>query len=99
MSHNHEANMLMTESYHRIMKERGVDFILCPAYIGAGAKLASCEYFQYTSVWNILDQPCITFPTGLKVEPEVDVVEEEYEPRSDKDRREYETCESLSPWL
>lgn len=76
------------------MKERGVDFILCPAYIGAGAELASCEYFHYTSVWNILDQPCVTFPTGLKVDPEIDVVDRDYLPRSAKDRREYEACKS-----
>lgn len=76
------------------MKERGVDFILCPAYTGAGAELGSCEYWQYTSVWNILDQPCVTFPTGLKVEPEIDVVEKDYRPRSAEDRREYEACKS-----
>lgn len=90
----------MSDSYHRLIKERGVDFILCPAYIGAGAKLESVEYFPYTSAWNILDMPCITFPSGLKVDPEIDVVDKDYKPRSEKDKREYETCKStLNPFI
>ncbi|KAF7550000.1 hypothetical protein G7046_g8158 [Stylonectria norvegica] len=78
------------DAYHRLMRERGVDFILCPAYVGAGAVLATCQYWLYTAVWNILDQPCIAFPTGLTVDPAIDVVEKDYLPRSAKDRREYE---------
>ncbi len=56
------------------MKERGVDVILCPAYVGVAAELAQGQYWLYTSIWNILDQPAITFPTGLKADPKIDVV-------------------------
>lgn len=87
---------LISKSYHRLIKERGVDFILCPAYIGAGAKLESVEYFPYTSAWNILDMPCITFPSGLKVDPDIDIVDKDYVPRSAKDKREFEACKSPS---
>ncbi|KAH7126063.1 amidase signature domain-containing protein [Dactylonectria macrodidyma] len=89
---NWELNMrrdAYREAYHRIMKERGVDFILCPAYVGAAATLGGGQYFLYTAIWNILDQPCTTFPTGLKVDPTIDVVDKDYEPRSEDDQREY----------
>lgn len=90
--------------YHRLMKERGVDFILCPAYIGVAAELGSARYFGYTSAWNILDQPAIAFPTGLRQDPAIDVVEEGYKPRSEQDEEEYKKCESTplhhseQPW-
>ncbi|KAI8670258.1 Amidase [Fusarium keratoplasticum] len=76
------------EEYHRVMKERGVDVILCPAYVGAAATLGSGQYWLYTAIWNILDQPCVAFPTGLKVDPAIDVVED-YKPCSQEDDREY----------
>ncbi|KAI1620801.1 amidase signature domain-containing protein [Exophiala viscosa] len=75
--------------YHRVMKERGVDFILCPAYVGVAAELATGQYWLYTAIWNILDQPAVTFPTGLKADPSVDVVEADYKPRSAQDEREF----------
>ncbi|KAM5377870.1 hypothetical protein ACJZ2D_004774 [Fusarium nematophilum] len=77
------------EDYHRAMKERGVDFILCPAYVGAAATLGAGQYWLYTAIWNVLDQPSIAFPTGLNVDPTIDVVEEGYTPRSDVEEREY----------
>ncbi|OAQ58167.1 fatty-acid amide hydrolase [Pochonia chlamydosporia 170] len=75
------------ETYHHIMKDRGVDFILCPAYVGAAATLGGGQYVHYTSVWNVLDMPSITFPTGLKVDPVIDTVCE-YQFRSAVDERE-----------
>ncbi|KAF4464733.1 glutamyl-tRNA(gln) amidotransferase subunit A [Fusarium albosuccineum] len=77
------------EEYHRIMKERGVDFILCPAYVGAAAALGTGQYWLYTAIWNILDQPCMAFPTGLKADPAIDVVEGGYQPRSAVDETEH----------
>jgi hypothetical protein len=38
--------------------------------------------------------PCTTFPSGLKVDPEIDIVDKDYTPRSEKDKREYEACKS-----
>ncbi|KAK7906007.1 hypothetical protein LTR67_000732 [Exophiala xenobiotica] len=75
--------------YHRIMKERGVDVLLAPAYVGVAPELATGQYWLYTAIWNILDQPAVTFPTGLKADPNVDVVETDYTPRSAEDEREY----------
>ncbi|KAK5240584.1 hypothetical protein LTR40_013734 [Exophiala xenobiotica] len=75
--------------YHRVMKERGVDVLLAPAYVGVAPELATGQYWLYTAIWNILDQPAVTFPTGLKADPNVDVVETDYTPRSAEDEREY----------
>ncbi|KAL2883488.1 hypothetical protein SGCOL_001171 [Colletotrichum sp. CLE4] len=77
------------EEYHKTMKDRDVDFILCPAYVGVAAKCGTPKYWHYTTIWNILDQPSITFPTGLHVDPAIDVVDKDYKPRSDTDEREY----------
>ncbi|KAJ9197293.1 fatty-acid amide hydrolase [Paecilomyces variotii] len=75
--------------YHALMKERGVDFILSPTYVGVAGALGEPEYWGYTSIWNILDQPCVVFPTGLMQDPTVDKVDEAYKPRSETDEREW----------
>lgn len=89
--------LIVIHSYHRVMKERGVDFILCPAYVGAAPPLATAKYWLYTAIWNILDQPAAIFPTGLKVDPELDPVEASYTPRSKQDEEEYRMCKFFLP--
>lgn len=78
--------------YHALMKERGVDVILCPAYISAGALVGAPKYWAYTSIWNILDQPGLTFPTGLSVDKNIDLVDLEYSPRSEIEKTEWQSC-------
>lgn len=74
------------------MKERGVDYILCPTYVGVAAELGTPQYWNYTAIWNILDQPAVIFPTGLKADPGIDTAETDYKPRSGAEKREYEKC-------
>lgn len=74
------------------MKERKVDFLLSPAYVGVAAELHTAEYILYTGIWNLVDLPSATFPTGFKADPSVDVVEADYKPRSADDEREYKRC-------
>jgi amidase len=76
------------------MKERGVDFILCPTYVGTAPELGTAQYWGYTAIWNILDQPSVIFPTGLHADPAIDVTEADYKPRSETDKREYQKCKS-----
>lgn len=78
--------------YHRLMRERGVDFLLCPTYVGVAAELGTAQYWGYTSIWNILDQPAVVFPTGLKADPQIDVAETDYTPRNETDEREFKKC-------
>ncbi|KAL3441250.1 amidase signature domain-containing protein [Aspergillus insuetus] len=78
------------DEYHALMKSRGVDFILCPAYVGAAAVLGESHYWNYTSIFNVLDQPAVVFPSGLAVDSTLDAVKDsEYQPRSAIDDREW----------
>lgn len=81
--------------YHALMKARGVDVLLCPAYVGAGVLQGEPKYWHYTSIWNILDQPAVTFPSGVVTNKARDIPDEGYQPRSDLEAREWKACESL----
>lgn len=54
------------------MQEKGVDFILSPVYPGPGAVIGEAEYWNYTAIWNVLDHPAVSFPSGLFVDPALD---------------------------
>ncbi|KAL4738886.1 amidase signature domain-containing protein [Aspergillus similis] len=77
------------DDYHALMKSHGVDFILCPAYVGVASVLGESHYWNYTAIWNILDQPAAVFPSGLYVNPQLDPVDSSYQPRSAEDEREW----------
>lgn len=72
------------DKYQALMKERGVNFILCPTYVGAAAEHGTAHYWLYTSIWNLLDQPAIVFPSGLKVE-EMDLAVANFRPLNEID--------------
>lgn len=84
------------EKYQRehdaLMKERGVDFILGPAYVGAGALQGSAKYSNYTSIWNILGMPSVVLPSGLRCDKGMDVRDGTYNARSDVDEEEWRAC-------
>lgn len=69
-----------------------VDVILAPVGPGAAPPLDQSRYWGYTSQWNLLDYPALVFPVS-KVDVEVDVVEEGYEPMNEKDAFNYQLCE------
>ncbi|KAJ0375154.1 hypothetical protein COL26b_006702 [Colletotrichum chrysophilum] len=71
------------------MKAKGVDFILCPAYVGAGVLQGGAKYWNYTAIWNILDQPASILPSGLRVDKNIDKPEEAYTPRNQQDEEEW----------
>ncbi|KAI4749247.1 fatty-acid amide hydrolase, partial [Aureobasidium sp. EXF-8845] len=64
--------------------------VMRETYRRAGVKQHGAKYWGYTSLWNILDQPAVVFPTGLSVDKNVDVMEEGYAPLSEKDKEEHE---------
>lgn len=75
------------DKYQALMKERGVDFILCPTYVGAAAQHGTAHYWLYTSIWNLVDQPGVVFPSGLKVESS-DVADDSFQPLNEIDSAE-----------
>ncbi|KAL8964845.1 MAG: hypothetical protein Q9197_006783, partial [Variospora fuerteventurae] len=72
--------------------EGTVDVILAPVGPGAAPPLDQSRYWGYTSQWNLLDYPALVFPVS-KVDPEVDQVEEGYEPTNEKDAFNYHLYE------
>lgn len=91
------------EKYRRdhaaVMKEHGVDFILCPAYVGAGVLQGGAKYWNYTAIWNILDLPSSVLPSGLKCVKDVDVRDEAYKTRGEQDEEEWKACKLTRPPL
>lgn len=75
--------------YHAVMKARGVDFLLTPTYPGVAAVLGEPQYWNYTAIWNILDQPGVVFPSGLTVDPSIDKAEDAYKTKNAVDEREW----------
>lgn len=91
---NREREMYQRE-HDDLMKERGVDFILSPAYVGAGALQGGAKYPHYTAVWDLLDLPSVVLPSGLRCDKDVDVKDETYNPRSNVDKKEGRACKYL----
>ncbi|OKL59567.1 hypothetical protein UA08_05111 [Talaromyces atroroseus] len=69
-----------------------VDVILSPTGPGAAPPLNQARYWGYTSQWNLLDYPAAVFPV-TKVQPDLDRVDEGYEPRNSKDEFNYKLYE------
>ncbi|KAF9879590.1 amidase [Colletotrichum karsti] len=76
--------------YHALMKARGVDVLLCPAYPGVGALQGQAKYWNYTSIWNVLDQPAVTFPSGVVANRTKDIPDADFQPRSEIEAREWD---------
>ncbi|KAJ5273541.1 hypothetical protein N7478_008666 [Penicillium angulare] len=80
------------DAYNALIKSRGVDFILSPAYPGVAAVYGESHYWNYTAIWNVLDLPSVVFPSGLTVDLTLDTLTEQdkkYQPRSEVDEREW----------
>lgn len=84
------------QEHDALMTERGVDFILGPAYVRTGALHDGAKYSHYTSIWNILDLPSVVLPSGLRCDEDVDVRDETYVPKSDIDKEEWKACKDFS---
>lgn len=90
-----KANELREElrsQYHKLMNEYGVDVILSPPTNGVATLQNNNEYWFYTGLWNILDQPALVFPTALNVDLKEDCVDPAFTPLSDIDRKEQAKC-------
>lgn len=80
-----------------------VDVILCPVGPGAAPPIDCSRYWGYTSQWNLLDYPAVVFPV-TRVDPEIDVKDEDYVPMNEKDEYNHRLCKGtkelyLQRWL
>jgi amidase len=95
-SENRELNYkrdALRKKYTDFFVKEKVDFILSPTYVGVAPVciddgIAGPYYWGYTTLFNILDLPTLVFPTGLSQDPNVDVKDETYVPRSSIDKIE-----------
>ncbi|KJZ79193.1 hypothetical protein HIM_01344 [Hirsutella minnesotensis 3608] len=90
---NEKRDAIRTE-YLALMQARGVDVILCPTYVGVGTLQGQAKCWSYTAMWNFLDYPAVVFPSGLRVDKEVDVFDTSYSPRSSDDEREWKAYDA-----
>lgn len=75
--------------YMQMMNDEGISFILSPAYVSVASKPEVIKYWGYSGLWNILDFPNVIFPTGMKVDAELDKVDMSFVPRNDIEKYEY----------
>lgn len=75
--------------YTQIMNDEGISFILSPTYASVASKPEVIKYWGYSNLWNILDFPNVVFPSGLKVDNELDKVDESFIPRNEVEEYEY----------
>ncbi|KAK3114453.1 hypothetical protein LTR53_007224 [Teratosphaeriaceae sp. CCFEE 6253] len=69
--------------------ENMVDVILTPTGPGCAPPHDCSRYWGYTAQWNLLDYPCLVFPTGLQAGSE-DKADEGYMPRNEQDKYNHE---------
>lgn len=82
----HERTALCKRYLDRWAASGGVDAILCPTTPYAAVKNGGFKYVGYTGVYNILDYSAVSFPTGLYVDQEVDVVDTKHQALSEIDK-------------
>lgn len=70
-----------------------LDALLCPVGPGCAPPLGNSRYWGYTAQWNLLDYPCLVFPTGSCCET-ADRQIVHYVPRNEDDAFNHSLCES-----
>ncbi|OAP64558.1 hypothetical protein AYL99_00530 [Fonsecaea erecta] len=61
-----------------------VDFLISPVGPGVAARHETARYWGYTAIWNLLDWPACTFPTGETVSAQAHPKDESYRPRQNE---------------
>ena len=68
-----------------------VDGILCPVGRGVAPKHDTAKYWGYTSQWNLLDYPAVTFPVG-KADMKTNTPKGSFVPMTDVDDEHWKLC-------
>lgn len=67
----------------------GIDVLLCPATVGVADRPEQAKYWGYTSVWNLLDYPALSFPSGVVASAPLDAAFVEAERAAGRTRGPY----------
>ncbi|OBZ79471.1 hypothetical protein A0H81_00078 [Grifola frondosa] len=57
----------------------------------------TAKYWGYTAIWNLLDYPGIVFPSGVTVDPAVDVADAAAQPAGPADAYNQSICDGWRP--
>ncbi|RKP30422.1 amidase [Metschnikowia bicuspidata] len=68
----------LKQEYHDWLNDNKVDFIICPVYSNVAPRPEEVYNWSYTSLFNLIDFPALTFQTGLFQDPELDQWTEDY---------------------
>ncbi|PVI03146.1 amidase [Periconia macrospinosa] len=84
-----EERELYRKEYALHWNKFDIDVLLCPVGPGVAPKHNTAKYWSYTSQWNLLNYPGVSFPV-TRVDKEKDVLEKKVKPMSglDKSNRE-----------
>jgi amidase len=70
-----------------------LDIILLPPGPAPAQKIGTTKYWNYTSLFNLIDWPAAVFPTGLSVDPKFDIGDDQVKPKNEDEEHLYKTCE------
>ncbi|EJU00958.1 amidase [Dacryopinax primogenitus] len=84
------------QAYLDYWNSTGCDVILCAPFPGTANPHDMARYWGYTAIFNLLDYPGVVFPTGLKLDPRVDVAYESTEAMSEADKYFRDFCKSAA---
>ncbi|KAL8279925.1 hypothetical protein RQP46_007775 [Phenoliferia psychrophenolica] len=70
---------------------QNVDVVLCPLAPYPAPPHDTAKWWSYTSLWNLVDYPCIAFPSGATVDQKLDREVEEYTPLNADDKLVHDT--------
>lgn len=59
------SRSVFRQNFSKHWNEQGVDAVLSPAYVAPASPHNTSRYMGYTALWNLVEFPAITFPTGL----------------------------------
>lgn len=77
------------EEYLSHWNRHNIDALIAPVGPGAAAEHGNSRYWHYTSQWNLLDYPSVTFPVTL-VDPVKDKPNLSYTPMNELDKFNHE---------
>ncbi|KAL6242008.1 hypothetical protein RBB50_010919 [Rhinocladiella similis] len=77
-----ERDEFRTE-YATHWNNQDVDVVIGPCFVGPAAEHDTARFWTYTSFWNLVDHPGLTFPTPIKVEAG-EIYADDYKPLSDE---------------
>ncbi|KAL4878113.1 amidase signature domain-containing protein [Aspergillus karnatakaensis] len=81
----HLKRNALCKSYLERWNGAGIDAVLCPTTPYSTVEHGKFAYVGYTGVFNVLDYPAVSFPTGVVVDKEVDAPYVDHKALSDLD--------------